>query len=530
MKTLLNTGILLQIEQHAITCDAPAGFAALDALFEQGEDIEVPAALLGRFRLCLTEWVDMGYRDADLLSRLSPRLLPQDEADLSVLDYIRHQLAASCEAITREEVEPALDLLDLVLRLGKGILPPYLEYLAHFWKGRAHRKKGDYELAAQHICSAQMAALAAHAPRLVAVTKIHESWLVFQKGERKAAYQLLDDAEAELRPTGNTLWMGNIQSARGRFIRRSGEYERALAYFEDAIALYNQHYSRHPNLARALVNAAYVKRLMALDLQGDADKGQLHGGVHAQYLKITREALALLKQAETIYAAQHHQGGTGSVLVNAGHLHLCSGDIDGALSEGQRAYDLGRARHDTILTSRARNLQSAAELAKSEEQIAEDTSASAHLAVQYAEEAIDLALQTQNRQLLAEAYLARGAAAIDEHFQDWEKARDCAAKTAALVLRDDRDHLYKQLCQLKARLLVALGVDETLKQWSEGHFGDKTFRQIEEDFAELVIPKIWANLGHSVSRVAQQHSISPKKVRRILQNVGVSAPGRPKTQ
>jgi hypothetical protein len=54
--------------------------------------------------------------------------------------------------------------------------------------------------------------------------------------------------------------------------------------------------------------------------------------------------------------------------------------------------------------------------------------------------------------------------------------------------------------------------------------GDKTFQQISEEFAELVIPKVWLREGKIVSRVAQRLSISPKKVRRVLRNTGFLQP------
>ena len=45
------------------------------------------------------------------------------------------------------------------------------------------------------------------APKLVAVTNIHESWLLFQRGERREAMRLLDLAENELKSTGHVcLW------------------------------------------------------------------------------------------------------------------------------------------------------------------------------------------------------------------------------------------------------------------------------------------------------------------------------------
>jgi DNA-binding NtrC family response regulator len=52
--------------------------------------------------------------------------------------------------------------------------------------------------------------------------------------------------------------------------------------------------------------------------------------------------------------------------------------------------------------------------------------------------------------------------------------------------------------------------------------GNKTFQQVQEEFAEIVIPKVWAREGKNISRVVERLSISPKKIRRILRNTGLS--------
>ena len=57
-----------------------------------------------------------------------------------------------------------------------------------------------------------------------------------------------------------------------------------------------------------------------------------------------------------------------------------------------------------------------------------------------------------------------------------------------------------------------------LRTWSEGIISNKTFQQITEEFAEIVIPKVWMREDRKISRVATQLSMSPKKVRRILIN------------
>jgi DNA-binding NtrC family response regulator len=66
-------------------------------------------------------------------------------------------------------------------------------------------------------------------------------------------------------------------------------------------------------------------------------------------------------------------------------------------------------------------------------------------------------------------------------------------------------------------------VEVKLRKWSHGLTDGKTFQQITEDFADVVIPKVWEQEDRKVSRVAEKLSISPKKVRRILNRLGLKA-------
>ena len=506
------------LERALFQREIATGFRLLDASFPPREDAAPHTFISIPLLLCIAQWVDLGYRNLDFLETLRAAAVPPHRTDLYLVDFLRLRLVEAFQTLATERLEQAIDCLDLVLRIDDNLLDDYLRFLTHFWKGRAHRKLGQYEKASFHIAAARAAAEQANGSRLVAVTKIHESWLAFQGGKRQYAFQLLDEAEQELRATGHSLSLGNIESARGRFVRRSGDYAGALKHFEAAIDLYRIGCAEHPNMARALVNAAYVKRLMALQLQ--PRDGHASGSVHAKSLRMSREALSLLEQAGSIYDQHHHQTGTGSVLVNAAHLHLESGDMDRAATEAQRAFDLGELKHDQILMARAKAVQSAVELARSEEQLGDEPNVGlhAHAAVDSAEQAIVLARHTQNKRLLCEAYIARGLVAASDFFQDWEIAKDYTGKAAGLLTHDDRDHLYKQLSGLKAKLVGATHIDATLRSWCDGHLGDKTFQQVQEEFAELVIPKVWLRNGKNISLVAKNLSISPKKVRRVLRS------------
>src|ERR1039457_5911620 len=205
--------------------------------------------------------------------------------------------------------------------------------LAHFWKGRAHRKKGEYEIAFTEIVQAREQAQKSREDAVfTSVIQIHESWLLFQKGLRKEALRLLAHAEATLKDTDHYLARGNIESARGRIVRRSGEYSKALEHFDRAIAIYSAGNPNHRNLARALVNAAYVKRLLALQLRKRIDsrartpdparKGsqpaQAPNGpasFRARHEQLCHEAILQLHRARKIYAMCGHASGLGSVIV-----------------------------------------------------------------------------------------------------------------------------------------------------------------------------------------------------------------------
>ena len=172
--------------------------------------------------------------------------------------------------------------------------------------------------------------------------------------------------------------------------------------------------------------------------------------------------------------------------------------------------------------ARARILETAIENAHVEEQTGEDVDIAVHAnrARQCSEEAMALAQGTQNRRLLAGACIARGMTAANDFFQEWETARRCATEATGLIGPGESDHLVEDLTSLKARVVRASGINDTLRSWSEGIVGNKTFQQITEEFAEIVIPKVWMREDRKISRVATSLSISPKKVRRILRNSG----------
>ena len=314
--------------------------------------------------LCVAEWVDAGYSDHRLIEAMLHKFSLEQRRRMAISEYLLLRMAEAFACIAKEDADAAIELLQFVLQAERELNDPRLMVLAHFWKGRAHRKKGEYDAALHDIAEARRLASRVHESKLLALIQVQEGWINFQLGRPKEGLRLLDQAEAGLKPTDDWLALGNVESARGRIVRRSGEYAQALHHFDNAVAIYARRYPNHRNLARALVNAAYVKRLIALQLRKQIDArlsakaagdAESRGGAHTRYIKLCRDALDELHRAGEIYAHHQHHGGTGTVLVNAGQLHLDQGDFDRAAQEALKAYELAQQKHDHILMARARS-------------------------------------------------------------------------------------------------------------------------------------------------------------------------------
>lgn len=490
-----------------------------------------------RILLLLAQWVDVGYQDHRLIEKLLERFPLNCRAKMPVEGYLQVTMAEAFCDLAVSQLDSAVDRLDLVLRTFHNFPNASQEALAHFWKGRAHRKKGEYEVSLKHIAKARQMAQADRDEMFTAVIQIHESWLLFQKGQSREAVKILDRAESVLKSTDHFIALGNIESARGRIVRRSGEYAKALERFSLAAEMYSRRDPDHVNVARTLVNGAYVRRLLALQLRKRIDDQARTGRGRSmrtsprgtegdspiyRYQQLWKEAVDSLYRAREIYELHAHFDGIGKVLVNLGYLHLDRGDIEHAFTEAMEAYQIGQKQDDHILMARARILETAIENAHVEEQTGEDVDVAVHAshARRCSEEALTLAEATQNRRLRAGACIARGMTAANDFFQDWETARRYATEATSLIGPGESDHLVEDLALLKSRVVQVSGINDMLRGWSEGIVGNKSFQQITEEFAEIVIPKVWLREDRKISRVAEVLSISPKKVRRILRNSG----------
>jgi tetratricopeptide (TPR) repeat protein len=563
----IDPAFLSDLRDHVAARAIERGIACLQAHQDLIAKLDPSQEHAARIVAQLAIWTDIGFTGPSLREVLN-RFKPESRSNLSIADYICLRSAEGMTAMAEEAMEPALAHFDFVVSLGDELDDRFLLAIVYFWKGRCLRRRGEYDEALIYTGKGKDLALGLGYPRMAAVMQVLESWLLFQQGKWKEAVRISEAAESVLAETDDYVTLGNIQSFYGRMARREGRFDKAIEFFESAIRHYGKRDPRHPNLARSLANMALAKRGIALQLQKRIDRdAQLRRKTsvsqakseagsdprsrdlrksdsrdretcepdsrkkdyRSRLMQLRREALEHLEAARAIYQQRPSHHGVGTVFLNAAYIHLDGGDFQRAEEEASSAYDVADEKQDYILMVRARILQCMIENAKVEEEIGggADPGSHARRAFEYSQEAIDLAKHTQHHLLLANAHLWQGLTQCNSFFDNPEAARESYDLARASCGANQPDNnMWQDMQTLGAKILRKGSVHPALKAWSQGAVGDKTFRQISDEFAEIVIARVWEREGRKVSRVAARLSISPKKVRRILARVGRRKPRR----
>ena len=530
---------LAQIKEDIANRRIEAGLRCLTAHQEILQSIQLrrdnSAVLFGYF----AQWVDVGFPGRPLLKQLLSHFSNASPETLTLLEYAHLRMADGLVAMSEEEFAKAIKNFNTVLALENEISDKQMISIANFWMGRCLRRQGRYDDALGYVAKARDLAMQLNFPKMAAVMQVLEGWVAFQEGHPEKAAKILGEAEEVLADTDDYVTLGNISSAYGRIARRQGNSEHALSKFEKAIELYNKRDPYNRNLARSFVNIAFVKRLLALQLGNkiDSEAARLRKKAKTnsksslalklpsreQRTQLRQEAFEHLAKAQEIYQRYDDHRGNGNVHITLGYLNLDDGELDRAAAQAATAFRLGAEKKDSVLKARARMLQSAVQGAMFEGQIEEGSSRvpSSQLACEFAREALESAQHTQNRRLIAKAHITLGLALCLDFPDDLEPAQQCVDAASEVLKPAHQDYVWRELQDLKRKIRGAGNVNSTLREWSQGIVGNKSFQQVSEEFAAIVIPKVWRRENRKVARVATRLSISPKKVRRILRDQGL---------
>ena len=483
----------------------------------------------------LSQWVGASDGAADVLRELMNRFPQSTRGGLPLDSYIHLRLADGILKLNDGKPEMAAADFEFIISLQHEPIEQEVAALAHFWKAQCERNRDNWDSALLHAARARTLALAIGYPSAAAIMQALEGCLNIERGKLARALELLREADLVLQHTNDLTWRGNIQSAYGRVALDEGRYESALEHFTKAVGYYRECGPRYPDLPDALAGLAHSQRLIAVRIARAIDTnverrrrsaesnsaGPEDAGARQDVEQLRREALSCLTDAIEMWNFLGASRGLALARVERGFLLVDCGHFDRAAQDATDAFDLGGKTKEPVVMAYARLLHSRLESAQYEEGIGDAPAQHAQRAHDFAKDALTYALQTQDRRLLASAYLCQGLIFCNEFFNNAETAAECCLQAGQYLTAGHRNQLWEEHQTLTRKVAGIGSIDSRLRAWSQGLVGGKTFQQMTEEFAELVIPSVWEREGRNVSRVVAKLSISPKKVRRILERVGL---------
>jgi hypothetical protein len=413
-----------------------------------------------------------------------------------------------------------------------------LVLLCHLWKAEIEHGKGALDSAAFHAHKGGELASLWRLPRLVAKARLLEGLVMLDAGSPHAI-ETLRLAEEGFDDTEDWLSQGRIQQGIGQSLLDGGLYQPALEHFTNATNYFGRGREPHLELGWAYCHMARAQRLIASRLAGNIDAGaRFHrasprpetyssSSLSRQHLQQVRDrSFAALAQAASVFTSLNHAPGLASVHLERAALWTDCGDLQQAGQEAHESFSGAAARNDLLLMSEARLFESRIEKTHCDEGVGLDLARHAQCADEYAREALAWALECDarpsvKRRLLASIYVFRGLLVLGEFFKNSAAARECCHSASEFVNPSQKNELWDEYQVLLSKALHTESVDPKLRKWCEGLSEGKTFQQITDEFADLVIPAVWVREGKNTARVVAKLAISPKKVRRILARVGL---------
>ncbi len=483
----------------------------------------------------LSLWVDLGFADVAALEALLDRFSRSSRSHLPIEDYVHLLLAEGVMEATLGRSESSLGRFELILAIANETpVDSRVVAFAHFWKGRCLSLRGDFEAAA--VCATKSRELAQSLgyTKLAAGYKIFESWTQVELDKLSVAVELLEQARVELGKTEDWSSQGNFCLVQGLIAVCEGRFCQAIEQYTEAASYYRKRGAPKRSLVRALEKAAEAKRQLTLRTARSIDarlkrrrsgspRGNPKGSGHSHSVRrceeLRTEALENLAEAEALCRVGDDDHGLGSVHIARALLSLDKGELDKAMAEASEAYKLGQTRKDLVLLCRSRLIHSEVETAKYDDGIDEgyDPTLHAQRAHDYAQDALNFAKRANNRRLMAAANIRIGLSMCNEFFNDLESASGYCDDAAKYLANSRREQFGEDFRRLKSYILHAKRADVAPEAWSNVVVGDRTLRQLKDEFDQMIILQVWDREDRKISRVAKALAISPKKVRRFLE-------------
>lgn len=457
------------------------------------------------------------------------RQIPRKELTLS--DLVLLNIAEGLVQFHQEQYREAAVLFRQAQKDADRSEDAELMTVSRYYLGRVFWKLRIYNRSLEYIRDAIRRDLALKNDARVASMELVEGWLLFLKGEIPHSQAVLDRAQARL---GNRddAWidLGNIRSFQGRLYRESGpdHYLKALECFAKAIEAYRKHDPGHRNVARALINSAFVYRLMSRDL-GDVRKKEGREERAAEVERLQKKAFDEIEEALTIYrfANGRHLGALSRLHSIVALLYFDRCEFDKSAAAAEEAYHYASGRGDNVGMANARIIQAKLALDSDLKGYVD-----VHSALSFAREAVECALQTENRRVLARAYIREAEVIIALPERDSFTAQQCLDKARKCLVKEDRDYLSNILDRVEKEI-EAVGEQRqrpdslvsylTVHRVKQDIAAGCSLAEISEAHEERVIRFVYSELcGGNITKAAAQLKTGARKVRRAVTLYGIS--------
>ena len=403
--------------------------------------------------------------------------------------------------------------------------------VTRYYLGRCLSRLKIYNRSLEYIRDAIRRDLASKNEARVAAMELVEGWLLFLKGEIPYSQEVLDRARARL-GNRNDAWidLGNILSFQGRLYRESGPhyYLKALDCFAEAIEAYRKLDPGHRNVARARINSAFVYRLMSRDL-GDLRGRKGRKQRAAEVERLQQKAFDEIEEARTIYrfANGRHLGALSRLHSIVALLYFDRCEFDKSAAAAEQAYHYASERGDNVGLANARIIQAKLALDSDLKGYVD-----VHSALSFAREAVECASQTENRRVLARAYLREAEVIIALPERDSFKAQQCLDKARKCLVKEDRDYLSSILNRVEKEIEAvseqrqrrdSLVYYLTAERVKRDIVAGCSLAEISEAHEERVIRFVYSEFcGRNITKAATQLKTGARKVRRAITVYAIS--------
>ena len=372
----------------------------------------------------------MGLSNLDLAKDILSRFPASRRARRPIREVALLRASAGLLAAYDGKHQRAFDEFKFVVDVRAELDDTELVAVANAEIAKSLNRLGRYGEAMQYADDAVALAQRADRPAMVAAFKLVKAWALVKQGTTRVtvprAIRLLDEAESVIECTDDSVCLADIQSAKARIARRRGLPGQSLELYNRAVDNYARVDGQHRRLAHALLFRAPVKLYLAriFDTTGESP-------LEGDTAQLRTEAADDLRAAEEIYALLKSSRGRSMVLIGRSQLELDLGRLHQAGDSADEAYQIAKRSADRMIMARARIQQCRVAHAWAAGAVdrPRDRNQDLDSAFCFADEAVDLAEETQNAKLIAQSHIWRGLtfvrkrpARLDEAEADGRKA------------------------------------------------------------------------------------------------------------